>query len=36
MPSAFDVLLRDHEEVKQMLSELEAGPTAATVSWSFA
>jgi len=30
MPSAFDVLARDHEEVKQMLSELEFGPTAAT------
>jgi hemerythrin-like domain-containing protein len=30
MPSAFDVLGRDHEEVKRMLSELEAGPTAAT------
>jgi hemerythrin-like domain-containing protein len=30
MPDAFDVLGRDHEEVKRMLSELEAGPTAAT------
>ena len=30
MPSVFDVLGHDHDEVKQMLSELEAGPTAAT------
>jgi hemerythrin-like domain-containing protein len=30
MPSAFDVLLKDHEEVKDMLAELEKGPTAAT------
>jgi hemerythrin-like domain-containing protein len=30
MPSAFDVLARDHEEVKQMLTELERGPVAAT------
>jgi hemerythrin-like domain-containing protein len=30
MPSAFDVLARDHEEVKRMLTELELGPTAAT------
>jgi len=30
MPSAFDVLRKDHEEVKRMLSELELGPTAAT------
>jgi hemerythrin-like domain-containing protein len=30
MPSVFEVLSRDHEEVKQMLSELESGPTAAT------
>ena len=30
MANAFDVLGRDHEEVKQMLSELELGPTAAT------
>jgi hemerythrin-like domain-containing protein len=30
MPNAFDVLARDHEEVKRMLSELELGPTAAT------
>jgi Hemerythrin HHE cation binding domain len=29
MPSVFDVLGRDHVEVKGMLSELEAGPTAA-------
>ena len=30
MPSVFDVLARDHEEVKRMLTELELGPTAAT------
>jgi hemerythrin-like domain-containing protein len=30
MPSVFDVLGHDHDEVKRMLSELEAGPTAAT------
>jgi hypothetical protein len=30
MPSAFDVLSKDHEEVKKMLSELEQGPTAAS------
>ncbi len=30
MPSAFDVLAKDHEEVKRMLSELEQGPTAAS------
>jgi hemerythrin-like domain-containing protein len=30
MPSVFDVLGKDHEEVKQMLTELELGPTAAT------
>ena len=30
MPSAFDFLAKDHEEVKRMLSELELGPTAAT------
>ena len=30
MPSVFDVLGRDHQEVKRMLSELESGPTAAT------
>jgi hypothetical protein len=30
MPSVFDVLGHDHDEVKQMLAELEAGPTAAT------
>jgi hemerythrin-like domain-containing protein len=29
MPTVFDVLGRDHQEVKQMLSELEKGPTAA-------
>jgi len=28
MPSAFDVLAKDHEEVKRMLSELELGPVA--------
>ena len=30
MPSVFDVLGRDHQEVKQMLNELEKGPSAAT------
>lgn len=30
MTSAFEVLSRDHEKVKQMLAELESGPTAAT------
>jgi hemerythrin-like domain-containing protein len=30
MSSVFEVLGRDHEEVKRMLSELESGPTAAT------
>jgi Hemerythrin HHE cation binding domain len=30
MPSVFEVLAKDHEEVKRMLSELELGPTAAT------
>jgi len=30
MPTAFDVLAKDHEEVKRMLTELELGPTAAT------
>jgi hemerythrin-like domain-containing protein len=30
MTDVFDVLGRDHEEVKQMLSKLEEGPTAAT------
>jgi hypothetical protein len=30
MPSVFDVLGYDHDEVKQMLAKLEAGPTAAT------
>lgn len=29
MSNAFDVLARDHEEVKRMLTELETGPTAA-------
>jgi Hemerythrin HHE cation binding domain len=29
MPSVFDVLGHDHDEVKRMLSELESGPTAA-------
>jgi hemerythrin-like domain-containing protein len=28
MPTVFDVLGHDHQEVKQMLSELEKGPTA--------
>ncbi len=30
MASVFDVLARDHGEVKRMLAELELGPTAAT------
>jgi hypothetical protein len=30
MPSVFDVLGHDHEEVKRMLAELQSGPTAAT------
>jgi len=30
MASAFEVLAKDHEEVRRMLSELELGPTAAT------
>jgi hemerythrin-like domain-containing protein len=30
MPSVFDVLGQDHQEVKRMLAELERGPTAAT------
>ena len=30
MPDVFEVLGRDHREVQKMLSELEAGPTAAT------
>jgi hemerythrin-like domain-containing protein len=30
MPDVFDVLGHDHQEVKRMLTELEAGPTAAT------
>lgn len=30
MPSAFDVLSKDHQEVKKMLAELEQGPTAAS------
>ncbi len=30
MPSAFEVLSRDHEKVRQMLSEFESGPMAAT------
>jgi hemerythrin-like domain-containing protein len=30
MPSVFNVLAKDHEEVKRMLAELELGPTAAT------
>jgi hemerythrin-like domain-containing protein len=28
MPSVFDVLAKDHQEVKDMLAELEKGPTA--------
>jgi len=30
MPNVFDVLSKDHEQVKHMLTEFEAGPTAAT------
>ena len=30
MPSVFDVLGQDHQEVKRMLAELEKGPIAAT------
>jgi len=30
MPSAFDVLGRDHEEVKRMCTKLEVGPTVST------
>jgi hypothetical protein len=30
MAGVFDVLAMDHAEVKQMLAELEAGPTIAT------
>lgn len=30
MPDAFEVLAKDHEQVKQILTEFEAGPTAAT------
>lgn len=30
MPSVFDVLGQDHQEVKRMLAELEKGPTVAT------
>jgi hypothetical protein len=30
MPSAFDVLAKDHQEVKDMLTELGRGPTAAS------
>jgi hypothetical protein len=30
MPNVFEVLASDHEQVKQMLTEFEAGPTAAT------
>ena len=32
MPDAFHVLSQDHEEVKQMLTELENGPTVATAA----
>jgi hypothetical protein len=31
MTDVFDVLGRDHEEVKQMLSRLEDGPTARVI-----
>jgi hemerythrin-like domain-containing protein len=30
VPNVFDVLARDHQEVKDMLTELEKGPTAAS------
>jgi hemerythrin-like domain-containing protein len=30
MPSAFDVLANDHEQVKRLLSQFEAGPAATT------
>ena len=30
MANVFDVLSKDHEEVKRVLMELEAGPTAAS------
>ena len=30
MEDAFDLLAGDHEEIRQMLSELEKGPTLAT------
>src|SRR5215472_7884736 len=30
MPSVFDVLSKDHVEVKRMLAELEVGPTGVT------
>jgi hypothetical protein len=30
MPTVFDLLGRDHQEVRQMLTELETGPTIAT------
>jgi hemerythrin-like domain-containing protein len=30
MPDVFDVLGQDHEQVKQLLTEIEAGPTAAS------
>src|SRR5260221_3682273 len=32
MAEVFEVLAKDHAEVKQMLAELEAGPAAATTS----
>ena len=32
MPNVFDVLRQDHQEVQQMLTELEIGPTVATGS----
>jgi hemerythrin superfamily protein len=30
MPSAFDILANDHEQLKRLLSQIEAGPAAAT------
>ena len=30
MPTAFDVLAKDHQEVKRMLAELEKGPSRVT------
>jgi hypothetical protein len=34
MPNAFEVLAKDHEEVKLMLAELERGPSAAAEAGS--